>query len=164
MIKRQRDQFAAVVLQKVQTGARIVKIRLSRVGKGVRMMQTARFAMSLLLALLAVGQLGCSRPPAPPAPGASPASGKSEREYAGWYTQRDGGAVFQPCGQDVALRVDNNAELDAQSQRFGLTPDSPVYLRLRGREGDGSLDVTAVVQFGSPTQVRDCAMRGTVTQ
>ena len=62
------------------------------------------------------------------------------------------------------MRVGKNAELDAQSQRFGLTPDSPIYARLRGREGDGSIDVTAVVQFGSPTPVRDCAMRGTVTQ
>jgi len=62
------------------------------------------------------------------------------------------------------LRVGKNAELDAQSQRFGMTPDSPVYVRLRGREADHSIEVTAVVQFGSPTPVRDCAMRGTVTQ
>ena len=166
MIKRPWYQFAIVVLQRVQAGARIVHIHWSSVGKTVRVMQTARFAVCVLLASLTLGQSGCARPQpvAPPPPGAAPAAKASEHEYAGWYTERDGGAVFQPCGQDVALRVGKNSELDAHSQRFGMTPDSPVYVRLRGREADGSIEVTAVVQFGSPTPVRDCAMRGTVTQ
>lgn len=166
MMKRRWDKFVVVVLQPVQAGEHIVQIHWSLVGNTFPMMQTARFAMCALLALATVGQLGCSRPQplGPPLPGALPATGGPEHEYAGWYTQRDGGAVFQPCGQDVAFRIGKNADLDAQSARFGMTLDSPVYVRLRGRETDGSLDVTVIVQFGSPAPVRDCAMRGTVTQ
>jgi|GEM_PF-6284837 len=85
MIKRQRDQFAVVVLQRVHAGARIMHIHRSAVGKNAQVMQTARFAVWVLLALLTLGQPGCSRPqpPALPLPGASPATGESEREYAG---------------------------------------------------------------------------------
>lgn len=76
--------------------------------------------------------------------------------------QRAGQDVFLPCGQSQPLRLSGATELRARARKFGLAPDTPVYVRLQGRQSanDEELEVSGVEQFGSPTPVRDCGLTG----
>ena len=89
------------------------------------------------------------------------AEGKS---YAGWYMERAGEGLFQPCGQSQQQRVSGSAELRSKARDFGLDENTPVYVRLSGvQSADGKeLVVSQVEQLGSPTPVRDCGLTGVV--
>lgn len=82
---------------------------------------------------------------------------------AGWYIESGGGASFQPCEGTPSLTVAPSEALKKRAKDFGVSPQSPVYARLRGNIASGVLTVSAVEQFGSPTPVRDCPLTGVVT-
>lgn len=84
------------------------------------------------------------------------------QEYRGWYMEHAGQGSFQACGESQPWRITASSDLPARARKFGLTPDSPVYVRVTGTARDNTIAVTAVQQFGSPTPVRDCAMTGVV--
>lgn len=112
---------------------------------------------ALLLVLAAVSACaGCGAAETQEAVG-----GKS---HAGWYLQHEGQGMFQPCGQERRLRITDSADLGDRARKFGLQPDTPVYVRLRGTLSASSdaLAVSRVEQFGSERPVRDCGMTGVV--
>jgi len=86
----------------------------------------------------------------------------ASQAYAGWYMERAGQGLFQPCGQSQQWRVSASADLPARAKAFGLEQDTPVYVRLMGSAHNEEIEVSRVEQFGSPTPVRDCAMTGVV--
>jgi hypothetical protein len=117
----------------------------------------------LLAGLLAA----CSRHPADVAPApphsSSPTPAASpQREFAGWYMEHGQARTFLACGAPVAWSVAPSARLEQHARAFGLSPDTPVYVRLRGTHSAGDLVVAEVAQFGSATPVRDCPLAGVV--
>jgi hypothetical protein len=82
--------------------------------------------------------------------------------HRGWYLQSGDRQRFRPC-HGATLEVVEGGSLRARARTFGLQPDTPVYVELRGRVRGGALSVTAVEQFGSPAPVRDCPLTGVVT-
>ena len=101
------------------------------------------------------------RPTGVAAPAQSPPAAKEATVRAGWYMEHGGVATFQPCGQG-SLRIEG-AAIASEAQRFGVTDDNPVYVRLRGTVSGDRFEVASVEQFGSPEPVRDCPMSGTMT-
>ncbi len=95
---------------------------------------------------------------------ASPAT--DEPLLVGWYMQSAGGNSFQACGRSERWLIGRAADLRARAKAFGLEDDTPVYVKLQAttRALDKTIDVARVVQFGSPTPVRDCALDGVVRQ
>lgn len=84
--------------------------------------------------------------------------------HAGWYMQNGGQGFFQSCGQERQVRITDSADLEERARRFGLQPDTPVYVQLRGTQsasGD-ALAVARVEQFGSDKPVRNCGLNGVV--
>lgn len=83
---------------------------------------------------------------------------------AGWYMQSASGNTFQACGGSERWPIGHAADLRVRAEAFGLDDGSPVYVKLQAttRAPDKTIDVARVVQFGSPTPVRDCAMSGVV--
>ncbi|GAB6196026.1 hypothetical protein [Lysobacter xanthus] len=80
---------------------------------------------------------------------------------AGWYSA----GRFRACGAGAALKVDKAADIDRRIEAGGMSATDPVYVKLEGMAmGTDQYMVTRVVQVGSPTPVRDCAMSGTTTQ
>jgi hypothetical protein len=68
----------------------------------------------------------------------------------------------------VQWPIGKKADLQGRAKRFGLQDDTPVYVKLLANVSGGAgstkkVDVLEVVQFGSPTPVRDCSMTGVVT-
>ena len=86
------------------------------------------------------------------------------KSSAGWYMEHAGQGTFQFCGQSQQLRVLGMTGLRARAKKFGLEPDTPVYVRLIGRPSATGKEfkVLRIKQFGSPTPVRDCPMTGVV--
>lgn len=82
--------------------------------------------------------------------------------YVGWYMEHAGEGRFQPCGEEQPLSIPVAADLHARAKAFGLTEDTPVYVRVTGSRTGKELRVMSVQQFGSPTPVRDCSMNGVV--
>lgn len=79
--------------------------------------------------------------------------------------QSHGQGFFQFCGQERQVRITDSADLEERARRFGLQPDTPVYVQLRGTQsvsGD-ALAVARVEQFGSDKPVRNCGLTGVVT-
>ena len=101
-------------------------------------------------------------PPTAPAPEPAPAAPVGGDTIAGWYMEHGDMGMFQRCGQDAQLGVDS-AELRAEARKFGLEPNTPVYVRVVGTSDGSKVSVTRVEQFGSPTPVRDCGLTGVVT-
>ena len=79
---------------------------------------------------------------------------------AGWYRA----GTFQSCGSSAAVKATNAGDIEKQIKAGGMQPGDPVYVRVEGSTAGGVFNVTRVVQVGSPTPVRDCAMTGVVTQ
>lgn len=79
---------------------------------------------------------------------------------AGWYQ----GGTFQACGSKSRLKVGNTAEIDSKIKAAGMQSSDPVYVRVEGKASGTAFDVSRVVQVGSPTPVRDCAMTGMTMQ
>lgn len=104
----------------------------------------------------AIALAGCTADEKKPA-----AEGQS---FAGWYMERAGQGIFQPCGQSQQWPVSGSSELGAAARKFGLDDNSPVYVRLFGAQAEGGngLVVSRVEQFGSATPVRNCGMTGVV--
>lgn len=88
-----------------------------------------------------------------------------EEALAGWYWQHGEQELLQPCGQSQPLTVARSPALRERALAFGLEPDMPVYVRVRGTLSPASngLAVAQVEQFGSPDPVRDCPLTGVVT-
>lgn len=137
-------------------------------------MQRNTFWASLTLGLALAG---CARPEAvADAPQAHTAPAHPEQEamhdaphastrlHVGWYREHGGQGLFQPCGSETVYRVSAQPELRSRARGFGLQPDTPVYVRLEAAMERDTLEVARVVQFGSPTPVRDCPMTGVVTR
>ena len=95
-------------------------------------------------------------------PAIHPMTDPGATAQTGWYLQHAGKGRFQPCGQSHSWPIADSAALAARAQAFGLTDDTPVYVRLKGTVRDQALHVTQVEQFGSPTPVRNCGMNGVV--
>lgn len=96
------------------------------------------------------------------AEGAPPAT--VEPVLAGWYIQSASESSLQPCGRSERWPIGRAADFRARAKAFGLDDDTPVYVKLQAttRPPGNTIDVARVVQFGSPTPVRDCAMAGVV--
>ena len=102
------------------------------------------------------------------APATSAASPADSPALSGWYLQGASGSRLQPCGQSVQWPIGKKSDLQARAKRFGLEDDTPVYVKLLAKISGSAgstkkVDVLEVVQFGSPTPVRDCSMTGVVT-
>jgi hypothetical protein len=111
--------------------------------------------------LLAIGLAACA--PQPAAPLAAPtAAAIPEQEFVGWYMEHGQAATFLACGAQAAWPVASSKPLSQRARAFGLAPDTPVYVRVRGFRAEGRLVVATVSQFGSPTPIRDCPMTGVV--
>jgi hypothetical protein len=98
---------------------------------------------------------------------------KTAQPVSGWYSQSAGSATFQPCGTSEPWLVTKAADLSARATAFGLQNDMPVYVKIvaaisaqgkYGSHGEYShqVQVERVLQFGSPTPVRNCALSGVV--
>lgn len=90
---------------------------------------------------------------------------------AGWYLRHQGTELLQPCGAAHPVRIIGSTDLAAQARRFELQEDTPVYVKLvaerlatprngADERGHPALRVERVIQFGSPTPVRDCPLTG----
>lgn len=90
------------------------------------------------------------------------AASEPAQEYRGWYMEHAGQGSFQACGQAQPWRVTRSSDLPTRAREFGLTPDTPVYVRVSGTARDNTIAIATVTQFGSPTPVRDCALTGVV--
>lgn len=95
------------------------------------------------------------------------ASTPAAQPLTGWYLHGASGSRFQPCGKSEQWQVAAKADLETRAKAFGLQDDTPVYVKLLANmsgQGGGkpTIDVVRVVQFGSPTPVRDCGMTGVV--
>lgn len=94
------------------------------------------------------------------ATGAAASGSMSTSTQAGWYSA----GTLRACGSAKAMKVDKPAEIDAQIKKGGMSTSDPVYVQVEGMAmGEGYM-LTRVVQVGSKTPVRDCAMTGTTTQ
>ncbi len=91
-----------------------------------------------------------------------PASRAKPTELAGWYLQHGGEARFQACGNDRAVRLAALADLRQRATGFELGDDTPVYVRIEVVDTGSGLEVLRVLQFGSPTPVRNCGLTGVV--
>lgn len=98
---------------------------------------------------------------------------QTPQQMAGWYSQSAGVNTFQRCASGESWLVTQPADLPARATAFGLQGDMPVYVKLSavisapgkfGPQGmyPRQLRVARVVQFGSPTPVRNCALTGVV--
>ena len=98
---------------------------------------------------------------------------KAPQQMAGWYNQSAGARTFQRCGSSEQWLVTQMADLNKRATAFGLQGDTPVYVKLSavvsapgkfGPQGTYPREVRVerVVQFGSPTPVRNCALTGVV--
>lgn len=89
---------------------------------------------------------------------------RGTKPLAGWYMQSSGGETFQPCGESTPWRITDDADLRAKAKSFGLDDGNPVYVKIVASlsASDKTVKVDRVIQFGSPTPVRDCAMTGVV--
>lgn len=94
--------------------------------------------------------------------GSQPQPDPNATTQVGWYLQHAGEGRFQGCGQSQSIPIADGADLPARARAFGLTDDTPVYVRLKGSVRGQALHVTRVEQFGSPTPVRNCGMDGVV--
>jgi hypothetical protein len=115
--------------------------------------------------LLAGALAACApQPSAPPLSSLPVPTGSAapEQEFAGWYMEHGQAATFLACGAQAAWPVASSRQLSQRARAFGLAPDLPVYVRVRGSRKEGRLVVTTVSQFGSPTPIRDCPMTGVV--
>ncbi|WP_147652658.1 hypothetical protein [Vulcaniibacterium gelatinicum] len=112
----------------------------------------AAFGVAMLLAACSTNRAGVS----------STGTTADGQPHTGWYMQHAGQGLFQPCGAQRPWRITQAADLPKRARAFGLDEDTPVYVRVIGLEHDGTLAVMRVVQFGSPTPVRDCALTGVV--
>lgn len=112
----------------------------------------------LLVAGLSVSLAACAA--------AERSDAQKTQPLAGWYMQNGATQTFQPCGGSVPLPITEGADLRAKAGDFGLQDDNPIYVRLltTGSSGQKTIKVARVLQFGSPTPVRDCAMNGVVKQ
>lgn len=87
----------------------------------------------------------------------------------GWYSEHEAARSFQPCGSNETWAIREPGDLPTRAQAFDLQPDTPVYVKLKAQISTDpvtqahAMDVLDVVQFGSPTPVRDCALNGVVT-
>lgn len=88
-----------------------------------------------------------------------------QESLAGWYWQQGEQELFQRCGQSEPWTIDRSPVLRERARAFGLEPDMPVYVRVRGTlsPASGALVVAKVEQFGSPDPVRNCPLTGVVT-
>jgi hypothetical protein len=104
---------------------------------------------------------------------AAQAPAKTAQAVSGWYSQSAGSATFQPCGTSEPWLVTKAADLSARATAFGLQNDMPIYVKIvaaisasgkYGSHGEYShqVQVERVIQFGSPTPVRNCALNGVV--
>lgn len=104
---------------------------------------------------------------------AEQAPAKAAQPMSGWYSQSAGSATFQPCGTSERWLVNKAADLSARATAFGLQNDMPIYVKIvaatsssgkYGSHGEYShqVHVERVIQFGSPTPVRNCALSGVV--
>jgi hypothetical protein len=88
---------------------------------------------------------------------------------AGWYSEHGASATLQPCGRNETWTIRDAGELSARARAFDLQSDTPVYVKLRAQVSVDpatqahAISVIHVVQFGSPTPVRNCALNGVVT-
>ena len=121
-------------------------------------MKRLRLAVLLFASAATLGMNAC----------AGKASSGSEL-LAGWYSEHGTARSFQPCGSDQTLPIDEAGDLPARARAFGLQPDTPVYVELQvgvptvAAGTSAKINVEKVMQFGSPTPVRHCAMNGVVT-
>lgn len=116
-------------------------------------MRTMRWVAGLATAIALGGCVAAEKQP----------SSKAQ-VYAGWYMEHAGQGRFQLCGQSQQWRVSGSPDLRTKAREFGLEQDTLVYVRVLGVQstGDGTLEVSRVEQFGSPTPVRNCGMTGVV--
>lgn len=119
-------------------------------------MRSAWMSCFLLLAACSAAERTAAGEAAPAANAASSAV------HAGWYLEHAGQPRFQPCGQSQPLPIVAAADLPARAKAFGLTEDTPVYVRVKGIISGGEVRVVAVEQFGSSTPVRNCGLTGVV--
>lgn len=126
------------------------------------MRKTKKFAFHVAAGMFVL--TACSAQNTPPA---------AVRQIAGWYNQEGSTGTFQPCGSNAPWLLTKMADLRARATAFGLQDGSPVYVKLSaivsppgkfGPQGRYSHEaqIERVVQFGSPTPVRNCALDGVV--
>lgn len=84
--------------------------------------------------------------------------------YAGWYMEQGGKASLLPCGESKAWPIADSSDLRVKAKASGLSTDNPLYVRVKGNQTAGALEISSVEQVGSPTPIRDCPMTGVVTQ
>ena len=93
----------------------------------------------------------------------APTSGTKPTQLAGWYLQHGREARFQACGRNTAVRLSATADLRQRANQFELDDDTPIYVRIEVDASESEPDVLRVLQFGSPTPVRNCGLTGVVT-
>ena len=92
----------------------------------------------------------------------APASSTKPSQLAGWYLQHGREARFQACGKGTAVRLAATADLRQRAVQFELDDDTPIYVRIEVVATGSELEVLRVLQFGSPTPVRNCGLTGVV--